>query len=300
MKKQPKLLVTLSNGQGSQSQYLLYLISQGKFPATHSITADTGSEKENTWNTGERTSAEEYFNQVTKPFADKWGIDARFVRATEGRKVKVPLPSIEDWLKRELERARRGERVAQFGSMPLPLYGSNGGRLKQTCTDKWKIQALKQEARRLDATFVYSAQGIHAAEAWRRAKGVYYGKWLGFDAFHTVNSTGEVESWMMHCYPLVDLQIDREGCRQALDRLDIPYLVTSECDICPHQDKARWLRLSDERINELTELESKWEGVYWLTSHHKPLRQVINNWRKELPTISDDTASGCDSGFCFT
>jgi len=120
----------VANGLGGQSMYLLYLASQKKIPATVAITADTGWENDCDMMDGTKTTAEEFYRNHVAPFGKKWGIHTSFVRT----KIKdgSDLPSISDYL---IEKNALGKDKA----MPVPMFGSNGGRMKQTCTDKWKI-----------------------------------------------------------------------------------------------------------------------------------------------------------------
>lgn len=276
---------------------LCYFASQGIIPATVSITADTGGEEDCDWNTGEKTTARYYFDHVTKPLCDKWGIDARFVRAQDGN--KHPMPAIGDY---------HGENAGDKGRILMPLFGSNDGRLKQNCTDRWKLAAIKQEARRMGATHLCSAQGIHAGEAAHRVKGLYIGEVNGFDHFQTAYQNKETKEWrivkwMTHYYPLVKMRLNRQAVRDKLERLDIPYLISSECDICPHKDAGRWLRSSPRTIERAANLESLWNGEFFLTDRRRPLRVVIEEYKAEAamnPGLFDADAAtfGCDNGFC--
>lgn len=288
-------LEAISNGLGAPSVYLLWLASQGRIPSRVSITADTGSELDRVWSTGEKSSAEHYYRTVVEPLCNEWGIETYFVRAETGD--KTPMPSVHDY---------HGERVAD--SILMPLFGSRGGRLPQNCTERWKIAAIKQQARRLGATQMVSALGIHYGEAARRVKGRWLFEKDGFNYYRTAHKnrkTGDWKEtkWLSHFYPLVDLRLTREQIRQELEVLNIPYLISSECDCCPHQDPARWLRHSDESIERTANLESRYEGEYFFTRELRPLRQVIADYKAQIaanPTLFDKDAStfNCDAPVC--
>jgi len=203
----------IANGMGGQSMYLLYLASQKKIPATVSITADTGWENDCDLNDGTKTTAIEFYEKYVKPFADQWSIDSYFVKTnTQDGKPLRPIP---DYLKHKVE-------IGKMKAMPVPMFGSDGGRLKQTCTDKWKISAMKQQCRRLGATSARSAQGIHFGERARRVKGRYIGVEDGFSIYKTEtvsNDKVSVIKWLSHYYPLVDMQMNREDVRREMDAL---------------------------------------------------------------------------------
>jgi hypothetical protein len=286
----------ISNGLGAQSMYLCWLAGRGRLPARLSISADTGSEKDCLWASGERTTLREYFDQVALPLCGEWGIEAVFVRSRD--KDDLDMPSIEDFV---------GENAPDATS--IPLFGSNGGRLVQSCTDRWKARAIRQEGRRRGADHMRTAQGIHYGEAARRVKGLYVGKVDGFDTYHDTakvkdangNSVIKTVKWLTHYYPLVDLRMNRDDVRREMQRLDIPYLISTECDICPHKDAARWLRTSPETIQRAANLESRYNGTQFLTDRRRPLLTVIEEYKTEArmnPKLFDDSAFDCTDGLC--
>jgi len=249
---------------------LLWLAGTRKIPATLSITADTGWERDMLWNTGRRSTAKEYFNEVTQPFAAEMGIEAVFVRAQDGSGNDLPDIDVAHTL---------------HGYDDIPLFGSEGGRLQQSCTSKWKVAAIRQEARRRGATTMRSAIGLHMAET-RRMK------------------VSDVK-WHTHYYPLItDFPMYRTTIQETLDRLGVPWLTNTQCDGCPHKDRQRWLNTSDATIQNLVSVEDVFirDGFY-LTSSRKPLAEYINDIRfadqNQPEMVFDDP--GCSSGgYCFT
>ncbi len=284
----------VANGMGSQSMYLLYLAAQKRIPATISITADTGWENDCDLNDGTKTTALRFFNEQLKPLADSWGIDAYFVRAVDNK--GVPLPPLPEYLALAAERGKAG---------PVPLFGSKNGRLMQSCTEKWKIRAMRQQLRRMGATTASSAQGILWSERSRRVKGIYAGNENGYDLYRTAYTDGKgkvIETkWLTHYYPLVDLKMNREDVRAECDRLNIPYLISSECAGCPHADPWRWLRRSPGTIQQLVQLERSFNGEYFFTQGLKPLDETVAAMRKAADAqgnLFDIADFGCTDGVC--
>jgi len=279
---------SISCGQGAPSLALIVMAGNGLFPAEVVITADTGWENDMLWSTGERTTAKEFFERVTKPLAQRYGINAAFVRTLDkdGQSYD-PIP-VSITRKRPLG-----------GSIDIPLYGSDGGRLFQACTSKWKIQAIHQELRRRGANTAVCAIGLHRGES------------------HRVKPSQA--QWIKHTWPLLDwgedsdgemhdLGIGREYSREqsqdVLTKLTIPYLVTTECDGCPHKDWARWSRTSPETLAKLAEFEKQFKGEFFLTNTLLPLPEGIAALKKKKPqrqrTQGGNTLfDSCDSGFCF-
>lgn len=302
----------ISNGLGGQSMYLLLLAGEGVIPATVSITADTGWENDCLWSTGERTTAREYFERVTAPLAAELGIETHFVRAVD--KNAVPLPSLRDHTVQFAEFLRETNR----NCLKIPLYGSERGQLGQSCTQRFKISAINQQLRRLGAKTARTAQGIHVGEFPRRAKGEPIGKdgggWNNYQSgkhiwtekkFLRVTLFGQEEhvesfkkwvpeKWRTHYYPLVQLGLNREEIRARLEKANIPYLLSTECDGCPHKDAPRWGRTSPNVIQDLIQIERGFDGKFFFTNQRVPLTDALR--RMEQGDAENDF--GCENDVC--
>jgi hypothetical protein len=271
--------------------FLCVLAAEGIVPARISITADTGAENDRLCSNGRRMSAKQYYGEVVEPYCHENGIDSYFVRA-EGK--KGPLPPLGDYL-------LRAARANKLTSLKVPVFGSNGGRLKQSCTDRWKITAIKQQLRRVGATTARTAQGIHIGEASRRVRGRYIGPVGGFETYATTVKRSGVErvvKWLTHYYPLVDRRIRREQTREELSKRGIIYLESSECDFCPHQDWARWSRHTPESIALSAELEQAFAGEYFLTDRRIPLERALVQLENNATDLNLDLDFGCGNSFC--
>jgi hypothetical protein len=291
-------LETVSNGLGAQSMFLLLMAIRREIPATVSITADTGWENDNVWNCGKRTNAREYYESVVVPLCKGTHVTPYMVRSLN--KAGAQLLPLRDQVMGKVER---------MGG--IPLFGSRGGRLSQTCTDKMKIRAIHQQERRLGAKTVRNAQGIHADEADRRIKGAFLHMDGGWGVYQTTLTTTLKEpdgtkrkvhrpiKWQTHYYPLVDLGVGRNGARKHLESKGVPFLVSSECDGCPHKDITRWERTSPAVIDELAELEGQWEGSYFFTDRRIPLKDAIAAMQADrVPGPAQDIDFGCGNSIC--
>jgi len=285
------LLEVISNGLGSQSMGLLVLAAHGDIPASVSITADTGAEKDRVWNTGERTTAQEYFERIVLPYCNRHGIDARFIRALY--KTGKELPDLMQHVK---------DAIAEGREPNLPLFGSRGGRLRQVCTDKWKIRAIRQEARRLGATQLITAQGIHFGEADRRVKGRFIGESPNYGCVYqdTIKrKKKEIDiKWCQHYYPHVDAKRNRQA---VIDDLlipeGLPWLMSSECDHCPHQDLARWDRHTPEVLTQIAGIEASMRGRFFFTDERIPLMEALELKRRKAQS-KVDADFGCENSYC--
>lgn len=299
-------LDAISNGNGAQSIAMLVLAAHGIIKPRVAICGDTHWEEDRVWSDGTRSTAREYFDRVVQPYAEAHGISALMVtkRSKDGT----------EWSLQEHTRRMIAEK--RFNHIKIPMFGSEGGRLLQACTDRAKISALNQAARSLGAKTATQYIGIHSGEAVRRLRNLatYNIQPLSIDAqfkiypiierIIKVSVDGRIvkrpkfRKWTTACYPLVDLQMSREDCQRVCREAGMPYLESSECDICPHQDIDRWERHTPEVIDDLAILEGQMDGELFLTALRIPLKdalvqlRVAKNAKRQQGTMD----FGCDSG----
>ena len=84
--------------------------------------------------------------------------------------------------------------------------------------------------------------------------------------------------------------------------MGLPYLITSECDHCPHKDLSRWLRTSPEVLQEIAEVETQFRGKFFFTDERIPLLDAIALKQKLAESqgklFEDDSAFSCTGGVC--
>ena len=303
--KQKRHINSLSNGLGAQSMLLFLMMCRREIPAEVSITSDTGWEKDRTWSNGMKTPIKVYFDEVVLPLAKHFQIEAKFVRSVDI--LKKELPAL-------IDHVRWCAETGKFNNLKIPMFGSKGGRMGQVCTDKWKIRAINQTLRGMGATTACTAQGIHSSEAIRRVKGIYLRNEGPWSIYQTTVKTsvklanGKKEKiekpikWLTHYYPLVDLGFNRHICQIKIVSEKIPYLLSSECDGCPHKDLTRWERTSPEVLDELSKLESLFNGEFFFTDKRIPLLEAIEAMKKERAINPERHKSeadfGCGNAIC--
>lgn len=158
-----------------------------------------------------------------------------------------------------------------------------------------------------------NAQGIHFYEADRRTKGRFLrmdGQWSIYqttmevsvrDAEGIKRKTQKDVKWQTHYYPLVDLKMSRADVYKAVEKEGVPYLVSSECDLCPHQDLARWERKSPEVIEDGARIEAMFGGKFFFTPLRIPLKQAIAEMqrkRDQKDILDQDIDFGCGNAIC--
>jgi hypothetical protein len=280
----------ISNGLGAQSMYMLCMAAEGRIPARLSITADTGWENDRTWMDGTKSSSREYFEMIVRPYAIAHGIEAIMVGAVT--KAGEPVPTLGDWTRQYIEEGK-------INHVKIPLFGSNGGRLRQPCTSRKKIAAIRQELRRRGATSARMAHGLHRGE-FHRMKGVH-GRME--EGFYTLTSMDA--QWMSHYYPIIDEGLFRPDVSAELVKRGIPYLLSSECDGCPHKDWPRWARTSQAVIDDIADMEEKMGGQFFFTVERIPIKEALpimqRKWEEKhlhegQMDLFDDPDFGCDEG----
>jgi hypothetical protein len=255
-------------GQGGPSIYLIVLAGENKIEADAVIWADTGSENDLILNDGNHVTGAEYFEFVTKPLANLYGIKAYAVKTKDKNGNNYPPLHLDQKLNRKI-------------SIDLPVFGSRGGKLRQACTSKWKAQGSDQLLRSL---------GVESAVK-------YFG--ITFEEKHRCKLSRKL--WQRFEYPLVNMNIYRQQCQDELTKRNIPWLLSTQCDCCPHQDAVRWLRHSDKCIEEMKELESSWRGDFFLTKSMETLDISLNMMKEDLDRgLAQTDFMPCDNGECFT
>lgn len=282
---------------------LLQLACLKIIPATVSITADTGSELDRVCSNGKRMTNRQFFDDYVKPLAESHGIEALFVRARiKDGTEKMPVSEVIKASSLMGEQGKDFDTMIKGLSVPVFTNDRTKGRLRQACTDKWKIRAMHQEAKRRGIKLLRSAIGFHAGES-HRIKARFIGddgQWSIFKP-QVVRNDGKLHDvkWLEHYYPCVDMKQNRADIRIELLKAGIPHLVTTECDFCPHQDYSRWMMHTPEVIEEACRIEAGWQGKLFFTSKRIPLKQALQEMkeeqtRKELQLGLPDF--GCESG----
>lgn len=160
----------------------------------------------------------------------------------------------------------------------------------------------------MGATSQRSAQALHLAEM-RRMRGANPRKEGGWYTWNDLDGTRKVKhadgrvteepcivKWCSHYYPLIDLRLTRQHVDEELKRLDIPYIVGSQCDGCPHKNLARWERTSPETIIRLADIERRTPG-WFFTNLRVPLPVAIERMKAQ-PRLFDDADFGCGNAVC--
>jgi len=134
---------------------------------------------------------------------------------------------------------------------------------------------------------------------------------IGFstDEAHRVSNRTK-SKYELPVYPLLDLRLSRQDCKNLIARAGLPVPPKSSCFFCPFHRPDMWSRMrrdEPELFQKSVELERALNerrrtlnrDEVFLTRFGKPLDEVIEARQTDLPFESPDTDS-CDEGHCWT
>ncbi len=259
-----------SYGGGVQSTAALVLAAQGRIDYKTFLFCNVGDDSEN-------PATLAYVNQVALPYAKEHRIELI-----------------------ELQKTRFGEpetlyqRLTRPGSrsigIPVRLAGS-GAPANRACTLDFKIKVIAKWLREHGATKdnpATSALGI------------------SLDEFQRMRSDSGI-AYQKLAYPLIDLRIDRQQCRNIISEAGLPIPAKSSCWFCPFHSLRTWQEMRQEQpelFKKACELEEiiikrmdtfKTGDAAYFTNKLKPLAQVTTELAQDS-LFGDDV---CESGYCM-
>jgi hypothetical protein len=118
----------------------------------------------------------------------------------------------------------------------IPAFGKNPdgskGIMGRKCTRDFKIQPIKVKAREICAVK-------------RGQKIVTVTQWIGISYDEMGRATASRETWSQTRFPLLEMQIDREGCLKWMRDNGYPEPPRSACLFCPFHSDHEWQRIKD-------------------------------------------------------
>tara|TARA_Y100000310_G_C20612724_1_gene778880 strand:- start:1069 stop:1536 length:468 start_codon:yes stop_codon:yes gene_type:complete len=89
-------------------------------------------------------------------------------------------------------------------------------------------------------------------------------------------------------YPLIEQDIDREGCFDLCKKARLPTPRKSGCYFCPFQRKAQWIELFTDHIELFKQVENiediareKYKDKAYYFCRDLPIREQIKKWFKK-------------------
>jgi hypothetical protein len=267
------MIRTFSFGGGVQSMAALVLAAEGKLKYDAFLFCNVGEDSEH-------PATLEYFRDYAQPFAAGASIPLHELRRNvSGGDVRTLYQKLTD-----------PEDKADI----IPFFlDRTGARSERACTSEFKIRVVAKWLK---------AAGATKADPASTALGI------SMDEYHRMRSNSGI-AWQTLEYPLVDLRLHRQDCRNIIERAGLPIPPKSACWFCPFHTRAGWQKMKDHdpdlfakacdleaTVNEKRARRGK-EPVR-LTRHRMPLAETV---RDGLQLEFSDTDLGmCESGYCMT
>lgn len=264
-----------SYGGGVQSNAVMVLQAQGKInPYDVFIFANVGEDSEN-------PATLAYIEDYAKPYMQAHGITFIEVQKTTRGEAETLL--------HYLERMQR--------SIDIPAYMSTGSPGNRKCTQRFKIEVIDRYLRSHRLSWVTMGLGISLDE-FHRARNT---QWTDHEGKQSFGFQKRRE------YPLLDLRLKRDDCRQIVTDAGLPMPPKSSCWFCPFHRRNEWIEMkrdSPDLFQAAVELEGQLnekraamgrDRIYLHTSL-TPLAQAVGD---QLPLFSDEAWASCDAGVCM-
>lgn len=127
------------------------------------------------------------------------------------------------------------ENKTRFASMPLfTKDGRNKvSMLRRQCTREYKVAPLTKRIKEMGAT------AKNPAEVW-----------IGISTDEIQRMKDSFVKYTYHRWPLIDLRMDRQACKQWLSKHWDGPVIKSACIGCPFHDDSTWQDMKDNRPEE--------------------------------------------------
>lgn len=252
-----------SFGGGVQSMAALVLAAQGEIDYKTFLFSNVGDDSE-------YPATIRYLHDVAIPYAQANGLDLQILR-----KMRLGQP---ETLWESLMRDNR--------SIGIPVRMSNGAPGNRSCTADFKIKVIAKWMKEHGAT--------------KAAPGAV-GIGISLDEFQRMKDS--LIPYIRNEYPLIDLRLDRQDCKNLIARAGLPVPPKSSCFFCPFHTVKVWQELYDQEpelfqrsvmlertLNE--RLRSFGKDEVWLTGKCRPLDEVVDGSHQNQLTLSFEPDEG--------
>lgn len=260
------MLRVFSFGGGVQSVAALVLAAQGKIDYRILVFSNVGNDSEN-------PDTITYFKKHALPFAYQNGLLLQEVR-------RHPRSGEDETLLQWLTKPSK--------TIGIPVRMANGAPGNRTCTETYKIRVVAKWLKEHGASPKYPA---------------VLGMGISLDEFQRMRNSSGYKHYAQE-YPLIQLGLTRDNCRQLIIDAGLPVPPKSSCWFCPYHRLSEWeeIRRTKPRLfQQAVDLEKLLntrrrqlgrDAVY-LSSKRKPLEEAIGE------SLVDTDDATCDSGYCF-
>lgn len=245
-----------------------------------------------------------YVENYLKPYCED-----HHIRFVETQKLYRGKP---DTLRQALERPDR--------SIIIPArMGHNGAHGNRNCTQNFKIEVVDRWVKQQGVTHVVTGLGISIDEIER----------VRSQSWHLVLKPKQLKALLAKYsleqvivdltirpkvlrkrreYPLVDLRMTRQACKDLIAEAGLPLPPKSSCYFCPYHKRGEWLTMKREEpelFAQACEVEQtinrkrlaiNRDGLF-LHPDLVPLDRAVG---EQMLLFDFDVFDTCDAGVCFT
>ena len=260
---------SLGGGKASTALFLMSLHGEIENPADVGIFADTGQERQSTYDTIE----------YLQKFGNSKGVPVHIVKSDK-------LPEI--W-------TNALNPTSKVGDIPFHTIDKNGKKtmLGKYCTGEYKRDPIRKFIRNeFNATFK-SPVSI----------------WLGYTMDEATRRKDSDRKYEIRRYPLLEKRLYRYHCEQYLKELGLETVQRSACIFCPYRRDEEYTEMPEEEIQRAIQFEEEVNEARGIITAEKgteaPLR--IHPSLEPLSTrpFENNKQLGlfdemCDGGSCWT
>lgn len=269
-------LTTISYGGGVQSTSMIVLAVQGRlgYDVDAAVFSNVGDDSEH-------PATLRYVREVMVPWAAERGLPVH-----ELHRVKRD-GTVETLWGRLMKPESR--------SLPIPVRMSNGAPGNRSCTADFKIQVVGKWLK---------ANGANKDDPATVCIGI------STDEVHRIGNK-RVEPYENPVYPLIDLGLSRQDCKNVIRDAGLPVPPKSSCFFCPFHRPLMWAEMRrdepelfaksqqlEDTLNERRVTLGK-DPVY-LTRFNKRLSDAVAEAQTPLFTDGEFGDGQCDEGYCWT
>jgi hypothetical protein len=295
-------LRTFSSGGGVQSIAALVLSAQGEIDFPIHLFANVG-------NDSEHPATLRYVREIAMPYAKAQGIPFVELRKQRRRQVwehigyvKVPIyggMTVIAGVNRPRVRFRDATLYEQLTkgserSIGIPArLGGSGAPARRNCTLDFKMRVIAKWQKEHGATVENPCTT---------------GLGISLDEFHRARRGDDLPAQRRE-YPLIDMRLTRQDCRNIIERAGLPVPPKSSCWFCPFHRLAKWQEMRHDEPDlfvksvalerQLSERHERLgRGPLFFSDKGVPLDQATSPHR-QLPMFTDETEDACESGYCM-
>jgi len=223
-------------------------------------------------------------------FQNKLKKPDHIVFADTGREASETMIYFNKWLKPIFDKEKMHLLIADHsystvdlksksGKVLMPVYQYPNGKLKTYCSNEWKQRVIRRYLRKV--------LKVNKCKMW-----------LGFSIDEIERMKDSGVKWITNDYPLIEMGITREECKNIVIDYGLPKPPRSSCWCCPHRTNQEWSHLKENfpddfrKAIDLDEDLSK-DSVYLHRSRTRLKEADLTNKNKKEETT-------CQESFCFT